>query len=381
MNAIAVQSEIFGWESLDQSLLAGLTAEHTKQFDEAIPVCMKSAAAEAEATNVAQSSVMLRKFEIALEYWARDRYLLHCKVWLNHEPKVPAEGIRSIRDKAVLPFIDYCAAAMTLEFTQIIASDVAIAKWRRVIAKIKSRVFHTFEARAVEQEYFVITASAASAVAQEKWEQLKSSFRYSNADPLMFAYADYATTTLFGDWDVRTDRSPKNAAVQSDFEALASKCGTLLGCPQGSQPLTFWLHQVFHEMIETKAHEFLLIGPPPQNGGFLQHVWEASATYCARLEKRSLEASLPATPPAARPRPRSNSQPAHGSKLADPVKHPTMDLSETMTAVSASKATVYRYVSEGRLARPGLNRKAGKRSKFLVLTSSVLKLLQEEDHT
>jgi hypothetical protein len=68
--------------------------------------------------------------------------------------------------------------------------------------------------------------------------------------------------------------------------------------------------------------------------------------------------------------------PSPHEKLADAAKFPTMTVKEVMALLHVSRASVYRFLNEGRLDRPGLNKRPGKRSKTLVLTSSVQRMLQ-----
>jgi hypothetical protein len=68
--------------------------------------------------------------------------------------------------------------------------------------------------------------------------------------------------------------------------------------------------------------------------------------------------------------------PSSHEKLADAARFPTMTVKEVMALLHVSRASVYRFLNEGRLDRPGLNKKRGKRSKTLVLTSSVQRMLQ-----
>jgi hypothetical protein len=112
--------------------------------------------------------------------------------------------------------------------------------------------------------------------------------------------------------------------------------------------------------------------------GIILRVCEASATYCARLEKDALE--RPASKFIQRSEKRDPAHPSPHQKLADCAKYPTMTVREVMAVISISRASVYRYLSEGRLDRPGLNKKEGKRSKTLVLTASVRKMLNPADN-
>lgn len=67
------------------------------------------------------------------------------------------------------------------------------------------------------------------------------------------------------------------------------------------------------------------------------------------------------------------------AKLTDATKFPTMTVPEVMALLHVSRSSVYRFLNEGRLDRPGLNKRPGKRSKTLVLTSSVQRMLQPEE--
>jgi hypothetical protein len=73
---------------------------------------------------------------------------------------------------------------------------------------------------------------------------------------------------------------------------------------------------------------------------------------------------------------KADAGPSPHEKLADAVKFPTMTVTEVRALLNVSRASVYRYLNEGRLDRPGLNKRPGKRSKTLVLTSSVQRMLQ-----
>jgi excisionase family DNA binding protein len=66
-------------------------------------------------------------------------------------------------------------------------------------------------------------------------------------------------------------------------------------------------------------------------------------------------------------------------KLAHPAEYPTMTLAEVRSVLPVSRSTIYRYVDEGRLKRPKLGKKIGRRTRFLVLTTSVARMLQESD--
>jgi hypothetical protein len=74
--------------------------------------------------------------------------------------------------------------------------------------------------------------------------------------------------------------------LQVRFERLGTEAGIVLGSPQGTVPLTYWLHRLF---LDLRAHNSPLIRVQSDTGGIIEHLFEASAIYCARLDRQSLE--------------------------------------------------------------------------------------------
>ena len=65
-------------------------------------------------------------------------------------------------------------------------------------------------------------------------------------------------------------------------------------------------------------------------------------------------------------------------KLADPENYPVLNIEETMQALNnSSRTTLYRWGDEGKLERVSMGKASGKRSKFLVKTESVKKMLEK----
>lgn len=182
------------------------------------------------------------------------------------------------------------------------------------------------------------------------------------------AYADckYRESHL-GTWHIS---SGPTQDFRASFETLATRAGVALGAQRKANPLEFWLNSLFRDLLKHGSDQ--LFAAKENEGGIILRVCEASATYCARLEKEALE----------RPELKSRQRrpkPANLSpheKLADCARFPTMTVQEVMAVVHISRASVYRYILEGRLDRPGLNKRLGKRSKTLVLTASVQKMLE-----
>jgi hypothetical protein len=71
------------------------------------------------------------------------------------------------------------------------------------------------------------------------------------------------------------------------FEVLATRAGiTLRAQVLTIPPLEFWLHALFENLLEDRSAE--LFAANKETGGIILRVCEASATYCARLEKTAL---------------------------------------------------------------------------------------------
>ncbi|HEV1287605.1 MAG TPA: hypothetical protein VNU44_19940 [Bryobacteraceae bacterium] len=78
-------------------------------------------------------------------------------------------------------------------------------------------------------------------------------------------------------------------SLQVRFEGLATEAGIALGSPPGTLPLKYWLHRLF---LDLRANNSPLIRIHNDTGGFIEHLFEASAIYCARLDRRSLEKTV-----------------------------------------------------------------------------------------
>lgn len=87
-----------------------------------------------------------------------------------------------------------------------------------------------------------------------------------------------------------------------------------------------------------------------------------------------------ALPPSARSESPEKAKPSHVSlrlpdKLANAKVYPTVTLAEAMQALSVSRATIYRWVEEGKLRRAGGQH--GKKAKLLISTASLIKAMEE----
>ena len=90
-----------------------------------------------------------------------------------------------------------------------------------------------------------------------------------------------------GIWHVSSGVSEN---FQERFRTLASRAGVVLECPEGTVPEDFWLHSLFHDLLENRSD--LLFAAAKEEGGMIRRVCEASATFCARLERKALEHAI-----------------------------------------------------------------------------------------
>ena len=91
-----------------------------------------------------------------------------------------------------------------------------------------------------------------------------------------------------GIWQISSGVSEN---FQERFRTLASRGAVALGCPERTDPEDYWLHSLLQDLLEHESN--LLLAGKKDEGGLVLRVCEASATFCARLERRAL--SLPST--------------------------------------------------------------------------------------
>lgn len=80
-----------------------------------------------------------------------------------------------------------------------------------------------------------------------------------------------------------------NEGFKARFEAVATRAGIALEKPlKKATPLQLWLYSLFLNLLEHRSSELFAAS---EEGGIIKRVCEASVTYCARLEKATLEKS------------------------------------------------------------------------------------------
>jgi len=96
-----------------------------------------------------------------------------------------------------------------------------------------------------------------------------------------YAYITPPESGEFGGWVEGTTES-----LQARFELLGTKAGLALDPPRGIPPLTYWLRSLFFDLRAIASHHIRMCNDA---GGFIERLFEASAAYCARLDRRKLE--------------------------------------------------------------------------------------------
>lgn len=103
-------------------------------------------------------------------------------------------------------------------------------------------------------------------------------------DRRLHAYGNYAVGVgRFGYWSL----TGSTERLRADFARLATNAGISLGSPKDVDPMVFWLHRLFLELIKRDSNH--LSGAKRETGGTIMGLVEASVTYCARLERMAAE--------------------------------------------------------------------------------------------
>lgn len=96
-------------------------------------------------------------------------------------------------------------------------------------------------------------------------------------------------------WGLWTLSGGVNENFRERLLTLATRAGIVLGSPTNTEPLGFWLHWLFLDLLENKSK--LLFAAKKNEGGIVLSVSEGSAIFCSRLERKALEAAASAAVP------------------------------------------------------------------------------------
>jgi hypothetical protein len=101
-----------------------------------------------------------------------------------------------------------------------------------------------------------------------------------------YALVLYRESGEFGSWSFAGSATE---SLQARFELLATEAGIALSSPPGTLPHVYWLHCLFEDL---RANNSPHIRINTDAGAFIEKLFEASATFCARLDRRYLEKSV-----------------------------------------------------------------------------------------
>jgi hypothetical protein len=120
-------------------------------------------------------------------------------------------------------------------------------------------------------------------------------------DAQLKAYCDFSAD--FGEYGrCRIDGRGRDGRLTSDFEDVATQAAYALGCPQGVDPLGFWLFKLGQDLLKSLNPAIRAeFSPGGEWGGWIQGLLESSAGYCSRLAARAVrqESGAQETPSAA----------------------------------------------------------------------------------
>ena len=105
----------------------------------------------------------------------------------------------------------------------------------------------------------------------------------SSGDRWLGAYVDYKDKAkTSGRWNLGNNN---HESFRERFEVEATREGIALGSHLTGEPFSIWLHHVFSDLLQ---HQSKLVFSATEESGVIVRVCEASALYCARLEKQAL---------------------------------------------------------------------------------------------
>lgn len=155
----------------------------------------------------------------------------------------------------------------------------------------------------------------------------------------LHAYGDYirGRGDLVGRWQLNDGLS---ADFRILFEETATLAGSALDPPRGAKPLHFWLHRLFHQLLEidelsnNRGH---LVGDR-ERGGIVRDVCTASAIYCSVLAKAALEHEVEQMPNRRSPK----------EFIDDHRRRPKRSYEKFAAKIGISKDTLYAITKETR---------------------------------
>jgi hypothetical protein len=106
---------------------------------------------------------------------------------------------------------------------------------------------------------------------------------HNTGDRWLRAFVDYKDRTIAcGQWHLSEG---VNESFHERFEVEATRAGIAIGSTVSVEARDVWLHHVFSDLLE---HKSKLLFAASKDSGIVVRACEASALYCARLEKQAL---------------------------------------------------------------------------------------------
>jgi hypothetical protein len=252
--------------------------------------------------------------------WADRLFVAYCEAWTQQNQIVSPEFIRAVRDRPIRQLFaarQSSLKAYVINRSQRIGRPIGsppIRSWLMRMDRLANRWHHKLEAEAAACEYrFKKTESFADGdksalqgrIGPEKevtgrsgiWHKFHEEFTAFSREEEIFApdnsndrwlraYVTYkGQDSSLGEWILSTGL---NEGFRARFDVVATRAGieaNLHGST--STPLDFWLHNVFLDLLENRSK--FLSGATRNDGGIILRICEASAIYCARLERKELE--------------------------------------------------------------------------------------------
>jgi hypothetical protein len=207
------------------------------------------------------------------------------------------------------------------------------------------------------------------------WRSLHETFRglaeeelslapHNTGDRWLRAYVDYKDRSVMcGQWHLSEG---VNESFHERFEVEATRAGIALKSTMSGEAGKVWLHHVFLDLLE---HKSKLLFAASNDGGTVVRVCEASALYCARLEKQALVEGIGSTVSAVQGSVLGSSStevaaddPGKGTqreavikKVQNPHRYNVLSILEAALYFEVQPRTIYRWCLEGDL-RAGARR-------------------------
>jgi hypothetical protein len=137
-------------------------------------------------------------------------------------------------------------------------------------------------------------ATAAPAGATDIWKKIKNGFRALMEEEDRIVQQGRLSGWCYAHINCPDSRGPggwwfgslANESLQARFELLATEAAIALGSPPETIPHAYWLNRL---LLDLRANESNHVRCYSDTVSIIERLFEASAIYCTRLERLSLE--------------------------------------------------------------------------------------------